>query len=399
MAILRNNRPLLIELFPSVYIPGFLMYAAYGMTAAITPLYATSLGGALALAGVVVSMRGLGQLVMNVPSGLIMGRFGNRKLLLISTFCAIAIALFTGLSNSISLLAICMFLAGSVQSTWSITRVSHVRSIVPPEFRGRAISAIGGAVRIGGFVGPIVGGYIAKFFGFSTVFFVQAGIIGIAAIFYLIPSPEFADTPVESTEKPLAQVGSILRTHYKSFLTVGLVAIAFSVLRSARATVFPLWGDAIAIDVAKIGLIVGLSSGVDMLLFIPVGIINDRFGRKWTAVPSLVIMSLALFLLPLTGSFGALLSVGLAIGFGNGFGSGIVMTLGTDLAPNEGTGPFLGVWFLVSGIGFTLGPLVIGGVAEVLSLGAASVITAIIGCLGAAFLLFFVRETRPDGNN
>ena len=63
-------------------------------------------------------------------------------------------------------------------------------------------------------------------------------------------------------------------------------------------------------------------------------------------------------LIPLTGSFAALLAATSLIGFGNGLGSGTMLTLGADLAPpkGEGMGAFLGLWRLIGDTGHTSAP-------------------------------------------
>ena len=403
-----ERRKLLVLLFRTVYVPGFLMNLGLGMTAPIIPLFATKLGATLTLAGTIVALRGLGPILFNIPSGIFLTRVGNRKMLLTTTAGMVAVAVLTGVTRSLFFLGICTFLSGGLISSWQMTRVSFLRSAAPPEVRGRAISAFGGMLRIGGFIGPIVGGVIAQYLGFASTFYAQAAMIGAALIVYISPKSRRDSIPYddgaesgsegrsgkEAIGHPIREVVSVLKRHAKSLLTVGFVTIAFSVVRSARQIVFPLWGDAIELEIAMIGLIVGLSSGIDMLLFLPAGYIMDRKGRKWAAVPSLCIMSLALLLLPLSSGFAGLLAVGLAIGFGNGLGSGIVMTLGADLAPEENPGSFFGVWFLVANIGSTLGPLIIGGLADLISLGTASVVTSILGFCGAAYLLIFVPDTR-----
>ncbi len=419
-----SEKRLIVVLARTVYLPGFLMFVGYGMVAPVVPLYATALGGSLAVAGAVVSLRGFGQLLINLPAGMLLSRIGNRRLLLLSTIGALLAALATGLSRSIALLSLCTFLAGGLRSTWAITRVDYIRDLVAPGQRGRAISAVGGTIRVGGFLGPIIGGFVAKSFGYPATFLAQSALVAVAFLLYLFPgkknplsvtpqpgrtgrsaqpAPEAVSAAAPEVESrtprkssPLAEIGAVFKNQRRSFLTVGLVAFGFSVVRSARQAIFPLWGDAISLDVVAIGLVVGLSSGLDMLLFAPAGMVMDRYGRKWTGVPSLAVMSVSLLLLPLSRGFAALLAVGLAIGFGNGLGAGIVMTLGADLAPEKNTGAFLGLWFLTAGIGSTVGPLIIGGLADVLSLGTASIVTGWIGLAAVVYFLFFVPEThRP----
>ena len=371
------------------------MFVGHGMTAPIIPIYATHLGASLALAGLVVSFRGFGQLLLNLPAGMMIARLGNRRLLLVSTIGIMVSAVAMGLSKSAQSLIFWAFLSGGFHSTWQMTRVYYVREVAPPTSRGRAISAIGGLVRIGSFVGPIVGGFTAQFLGFPASFYAQAAITAVSLLFYIKPSAITKRVP-ETTGSSLSTIGKVLKQHRKNFLTVGLVALSFSAIRAARQTILPLWGDSIALEVAAIGLIVGFSSGADMMLFIAAGIVMDRKGRKWTAVPSLMIMGASLLLLPGAGGFSGLLFVGLAVGLGNGFGAGIVMTLGSDLAPDEDTGIFLGLWFLISGIGSTLAPLAVGVIADAVSLGTAATLAGLVGIAGALYFLFFARETHPS---
>ena len=63
-----------------------------------------------------------------------------------------------------------------------------------------------------------------------------------------------------------------------------------------------------------------------MLVSYPAGKVMDRKGRAWVAVPSMLIMGVAMMLTPLTHGATTLLLASLLIGFGNGIGSGMIMT-------------------------------------------------------------------------
>jgi hypothetical protein len=108
-------------------------------------------------------------------------------------------------------------------------------------------------------------------------------------------------------------------------------------------------------------------------------------------------MSAGMILIPLSDSFATLLGASLLTSFGNGLGSGIVMTLGADFSPAVGRADFLGVWRLVADIGTASGPAVLGIVAGVATLGAASVATGGLGLIGAAVMAFLVSEPLKRG--
>jgi MFS family permease len=171
------------------------------------------------------------------------------------------------------------------------------------------------------------------------------------------------------------------------------VAVTVQVLRSSRQAVIPLWGDQIGLNASQVSFIFGASAAVEMLFFYPVGMVMDRYGRRWTAIPCLLLLSVGMALIPVTSGFGGLLAVGLFLGFANGLGSGINLTLGSDLSPDLGRSQFLGLWRLVTDVGTAGGPLLVAAVTSVASLGAAPAAVAVIGLLGAGVMWKAVPET------
>jgi MFS family permease len=161
----------------------------------------------------------------------------------------------------------------------------------------------------------------------------------------------------------------------------------------------PLYGaDVLGLSVQSVGLVMSISSTIDALMFFPAGHIMDRFGRKYAYVSCFLIQGIGMALIPFTTSF-ALLAVATGlIGFGNGLGSGTMMTLGADLAPKDAMGEFLGIWRLIGDGGALGGPLLVGSLADLLSLTPAIFAIALIGMTAASILGLFVPETlqRPS---
>jgi MFS family permease len=140
-------------------------------------------------------------------------------------------------------------------------------------------------------------------------------------------------------------------------------------------------------------LIIGLAAAVDMSLFYPAGMIMDRFGRKYAIVPTFLLQSVGMALIPLTTSFGTLLLVMMIMSVGNGLSAGTMMTLGSDLAPADSRGEFLGVWRLIGDVGGMGGPLAVGGIADLIALQSSALAVAGGGFLAAAIFALGVPET------
>jgi MFS family permease len=174
--------------------------------------------------------------------------------------------------------------------------------------------------------------------------------------------------------------------------------LALQLMRATRQLLVPLFGQSVGLDVAAIGAIYSMSAAIDMSLFYPIGVVVDRWGRKWSAVPSMVLYAVGLALLPLAGGFNSLLAVALLLGLANGVGTGVVMIMGADLSrQSRQQGQFLGVWRLLGDLGISGAPLLTGALVTVASMSAAALVVAGLGFAGAALMTFIVSETlrRP----
>jgi MFS family permease len=382
------------SLLLSIYIPTLLFSVGQGLVIPVIPLFAKDLGAGLGLVGLVVTMRGIGSMAGDVPSGVLVARLGGRTTMGIGTGATAVVALAMGFAPSVILLAVLMLLAGLAFAQWQVARLAFVTDTVPGHYRGRALALVGGVNRVGVFIGPALGGFLGTWLGLEAVFFAQA-FVCVAAL--VIEVAFVHHNPSRRRDAAGIHPGfhllTVLSENRRSFLTAGLVAVSLVFVRSGRQLLIPLWGDHIGMDVAAIGLVFSIGSAIDMTLFYPVGVVMDRFGRRFTIVPSILLLGGSLALLPLTTGFTSMMLLGILSGFGNGLGSGAVMTLGSDLAPRGGSGEFLGVWRLIGDAGQVTAPLAVGAIAQLFTLGAAAVATGGLGLLGAFVMAFLVSET------
>lgn len=377
----------------SVYLPTVLFAIGQGAAIPVIPLFAKDLGASVAFAATIVGLRGWGTMVFDLPAGALIARFGERRSMLFGTI-ALAVTPFVILvSHSPLVFAALVFVMGCSFAVWQLARLAYVTERAPLEVRGRALSLLGGANRLGNLIGPLVGGVVAEAYGLETAFWIQAALAcSASAVMYLLVRGDDR-AGVEMTHGGIyGRFAGVIVEHRRVFMTAGLATVAIQVLRRSREAAIPLWGDAIGMSPSQIGFILSGSILIEVLLFYPTGIMMDRWGRKWAGVPCLVFMAIGLMLFPFARSFTGLLLAGMVTGLGNGFGSGIAMTLGADFSPVVGRNEFLGVWRLVGDIGGAAGPMLIGGLAGAIGLGGAIAASGGVGALGAVVLMFFVAE-------
>lgn len=384
-------------LIPTLYLPSLMINFGNGVLVPILPLYAAGFEISYGLIGLILAGEALGTLIGDVPTGMIQKRFGNKQVMMMGFAVAILSTLGLFFAKSVMVVFLLRLTAGFGKAMYGVSMHIFVANNVEVRQRGKAIAIFGGSHRMGGFIGPAIGGIVAAAFGLRSPFilFAFTGFIGLALIFFYVQNPQKKKKNDDEPEQHHSlNIKEILRSHYRILATAGTAQIFGQMIRAGRVVIIPLFGaDVLGLTVDEIGLIVSISVAVDFSMFMVAGWLMDKFGRKFAIVPCFGIQALGMAMVPLTASFAGLLFAAILIGFGNGLGSGSMMTLGADLSPMNSRGEFLGVWRLIGDVGFTGGPLVVGAVADLLVLQSAVWVIACSGLAAASIFLFFVPET------
>jgi MFS family permease len=382
--------------------PSFLFGLGEGAILPVIALTVRQLGGSVALAALMVTLIGIGSLVSNIPASIITTRYGERWAIVgAAVWGALAMVLCV-LAPTLWAFGVGAFMVGMSAAVFGLARQSYLTEAVPFHFRARALSTLGGVMRIGLFLGPFLAAGLIHLMGIGGAYWAGVGALVLSAIVAArmpdLPEHVAADAkPGDGTDLAAVRAPATLRSvgtsHAKIFLTIGVGTLCVAAVRASRQAVIPLWAEGIGLDAAATSLIYGFAGGIDMLVFYPAGKVMDRKGRNWVAVPSMLIMGVAMALTPFTHGAVTLLLASLLIGFGNGIGSGMVMTLGADYSPVIGRAHFLGLWRLMSDIGATGGPALLSAVTALVSLAAGIWCTALIAFAAAAVLWHWIPRT------
>ncbi|MCY3780569.1 MAG: MFS transporter [Chloroflexi bacterium] len=380
----------------SFYLPALMVTVGQGLLVPILPLYAADFEIGYIVIGLVLAGEGLGTLIADVPTGLLQRRFGNKQVMMMGLLVKALSILLLFFAGTIWIVLLLRLIAGFGRSMYTVSAHVYVTDQVELGQRGKAISMFGGTHRLGGFIGPAVGGIVAGLLGLRAVFVGAAlvTVIGLAlvALFTRSTGRKEADTSVSGRHS--LHLLLVLKKNYRVLASAGMAQVFGQMVRAGRTVVIPLFAaDILGLSVDQIGLIVSISVAVDFSLFLVAGWLMDHFGRKFAIVPCFGIQALGMALVPLAATGTGLLFAAVLIGFGNGLGAGTMMTLGSDLSPEQSRGEFLGVWRLIGDLGHTGAPLVVGVVADLLVLNSAIFLIAGSGLAAASIFLFMVPET------
>ncbi len=380
-----------------VYVPTALLAFGQGLLVPTLPYYAFALGAPGALIGLIVASAGIGTLIADVPAGALLGRFGRRPAMLTGAGLVGITTIIAAFLPSIAALIVLRLLAGVGTALWGLSRHAYITDVITPAQRGRSLSIFGGINRGGTLVAPFFGGIIGQAFGLQASLLL-AGITALltaALAFRFVPETGRAEQTAAGGHKMRwAIVGQLLRTHWRDLSAAGTAQIFAQLIRAGRQLLIPLYGIGFGLDIATTSSIISIAAALDVAMFIPAGLMMDRFGRKVAAVPSFAIMAIGMIVVAASFDFRSLLIGAAIIGFGNGLGSGTMMTLGADLAPPGAVGEFLGFWRLIGDAGSSGGPLIVGAVAGAFGLISTALLLSGVGAAAALVLALLVRETR-----
>ncbi|MDH2445273.1 MFS transporter [Amnibacterium sp. CER49] len=391
-----------------VYLPSLLFATGEGAVIPILPVSATRLGAPLALAGLIAGLLTVGQLIGDLPSGWIVARVGERRAMLGSAAAALVGLLLALVAPVPAVLALGVLIVGIATASFALARQAFMTSFVPLAYRARALSLLGGMFRAGYFVGPFLAAAVIALAGTTQAAFFLDAIACFASAVVLLALPDPAEALAARRRAAVAPradrpqsdevlAGGGARPREGLFATVwrhrgvlarmGTNAALIGGLRASRQVILPLVAVSLRMPESSIALVIGLAGLVDFALFFTSGQIMDRFGRLWSALPSMIGLGLGHLVLALTHDLPSavawFVAVAMFLSVANGLGSGILMTFGADLAPRHDPAPFLGAYRFTGDVGNAAAPLLISLLTAVSSVAVAAGAIGVLGLLGA----------------
>jgi MFS family permease len=405
----------------AAFLPTLLFSIGEGAIIPIIPVAAGNLGANLAMAGFIASMVMLGELAGDIPSGWVVSRVGERTSMIGAAVVAIAGVAVCLVAPNYWVLMAGIFLVGIATAVFALARHAFMTSYVPVRYRARALSTLGGIFRAGWFVGPLIASAVISVTGSTqSVFWIFiVSCLGSVVVLLLLPDPEKMFGPsarvtddrgervTEGEEDAEERTHGLFRTIWsfrEVLLRMGAGVSLVAAIRSARTVLLPLWAVSIGLSESNTALIIGIAGAVDFALFYASGQIMDRFGRMWSAIPSMLGLGTGFVVLAfshdLPSNVAWYIGVSLFLSVANGIGSGIVMTLGADLAPKDHPAPFLGAWRFSADAGQAAAPLFVSLLTALVSISFASGVIGVLGLLGAGMLARYIpryvpRKARP----
>ena len=361
------------------------------------------------LVGLAVGLHGMARLLVGVPAGYLSQRCGRRFVLNLGTAINLLGATMVALSFSYVWLIAWRLISGIGTTMFTTGVTVYLSDVATPTTRARFLSLHELSILVGVTLGPIAGGIIGERFGLRIPLFLQAALImcSLALLLKFVPETKSPVPPVPlggqdiptSRSTPTSPPSSLRRLLVSpAFIFVGLFGLMIVANRQGgRFSVMPLYGEAKGFRADQLGAFISVTHFPQFFTTAAAGFMADKFGRKFTIIPAVVLISLGILVFIVGNTFGELLASGILLGLGEGLAGPPSVAFFADIAPPGLEGVTMGLFRTFGGLGSLVGALLLGGVADLSGFAWSLTVDAILLLASGLGVMLLVRETARRG--
>jgi MFS family permease len=355
----------------------------------ILAAYVEYLGASHQMAGFIVGMYGLSQMLLRIPVGVVSDRFHKRKLFILF---GLAFSVLAGLgiliTQEITWILILRALAGAAAATWVDFTILFA-SYFKKEDTTQAMGTLSFYNSLGQMLGILLGGWFADRYGWESSFLIGAavGTIGLVLALFLIEKVD-KDAPKITFEG----VKEVARD--RMLLTVSFLSILFQVLTFATVFGFtPVYAGSLGASKLDMGLLTFFSTFPTALAAWFGGRhLAKKLGERNTIILGFIISGVFTVAIPMTSSLWLLMATQALAGFGRGFTSPVLMSLSIKHMDTGKRATAMGFYQAIYGLGMFAGPLFMGIAGDYLSLEDGFLIVGLLGCVTSVLAYFLLMK-------
>ncbi|ATW25730.1 MFS transporter [Candidatus Formimonas warabiya] len=349
--------------------------------------------------GFFVASYAMSRVVVDLPSGILVDRWGT-CIVTLSGFTVSALgSLMCGFAPNLYFLIAGRILSG-VGSGLAVTSLqTELILLAPPAYRSRSMSYFMLARRAGGSLFPFLGGVLAAWGRWRNVFFMVCvlNVIGAAIALFTYSarkSHQLKEKDQVLQEEKNGDEKEAFSFFQGKFLVIYLVALAIFLNRDGvERTLVPFFGSTLSLNSVQIGLGLTLSSLASLGGIYLGGRAADHWGRKLVLLVGVAFLVLGNSLFLFVHNYAMYLGVSLIFGV-VAFNMGLPNVIIADMSPRRHIGKALGLGRLFNDLGTVIGPLLLTQVIDRFGFGVSFYFGIFLMTLAFLLVAVFLPETR-----
>jgi MFS family permease len=349
---------------------------------------------------------GLTKAVANLVAGALADRIGRRPVLIAGWVVGLPVPFLLIAAPDWSWVVAANILLGVNQGlTWSTTVLMKI-DLVGPRRRGLALGLNEAAGYLAVAITAYLTGLIAQSAGLRPApFFLGIAIVGLglgASVLFVHETRDHArleSDPVRlATEPAPAWRGLVWRsTVGDRTLSAASQAGLVNNLNDALAWgLLPILQSAAGLSLAEIGLLAGAYPATWGVLQIATGALSDRVGRKRLIVAGMLVQAGAIGGIAVTTGLAPWMFCAVLLGLGTAMVYPTLLAVVADVAEPGRRGAVTGIYRFWRDLGFAVGAIIVGVVADRVDPRAAILMVAALTAVSGVIVAVRMRETRPS---
>ena len=350
---------------------------------------------------------GLTKAVTNLVAGALADRVGRKPVLVAGWLIGVPVPFMLILAPDWAWVIAANVLLGINQGlTWSTTVLMKI-DLVGPRNRGLAL----GLNEASGYVAvasvAFLTGLIAESSGLRPApFFLGIAIVGLglsASVLFVRETRGHAMREADAASGMTLPEADPhwLRIAWRSTISDRSLSAASQAglvnnLNDAMAWgLLPIVQAAAGLSIAQIGLLAGAYPATWGIAQIGTGALSDRIGRKRLIVAGMLLQALAIASIAISSGFGPWLIGALGLGLGTAMVYPTLIAVVADVAEPRRRGAVTGVYRFWRDLGFAVGAVLVGLLADRFDARAAILAVAALTAISGVIVAVRMRETRP----
>jgi MFS family permease len=348
---------------------------------------------------------GLTKAVTNLVAGALADRIGRRPVLIAGWVVGLPVPFLLIAAPAWSWVVFANVLLGVNQGlTWSTTVLMKI-DLVGPRRRGLALGLNEASGYLAVAITAFLTGLIAESAGLRPApFFLGIAIVGLglgASALFVHETRDHARLEGASSDAAGQPGRSWLRLFWRSTvgdhsLSAASQAGLVNNLNDALAWgLLPIVQAAAGLSLAEIGLLAGAYPATWGVAQIATGALSDRIGRKRLIVAGMLVQGAAIAGIAATTGFAPWFLCAVLLGLGTAMVYPTLIAVVADIAQPSERGAVTGIYRFWRDLGFAVGAVLVGTVADRVDPRAAILAVAALTAISGVIVAIRMRETRP----
>lgn len=339
--------------FILVVLVNLLIFTVFYSYITVLPVFVLDgMNGTESQAGFVTSSFLLAAIIMRPLSGVIIDRFGQKKMAVISVILFTLSAFLYLFIEHFYLLLVLRFFQGIWFSIITTVTGAIAANLIPPKRRGEGLGYFVMSMNLAVVIGPFIGLNLIGTLSFSALFLLFS-FFAVISIFCCLPMK------VKEVKGSTAFAFTLSNLFEKKALPIAIVGLSISFWYSSVISYISVYAN--SLELMDVSGYFFLCFAAAMIIARPfTGRLFDRVGPGIVIYPSILLFSIGLLLLAFTSSGWMLLLSGMVIGLGFGSLLPCMQTLAIQASPVNRSSYAIATFFTFFDTGIASGSYILG---------------------------------------